>query len=102
MAVALPLLFRRFECASAAELADARFQFFVDHVLSGLTEGGTMIYVKSYLDFVRLRNHLRRTDTSFTQICEYTSDAKVRDLQGNTSVFDSATSAAVRGGILNR
>lgn len=36
-----------------------------------------MIYVKSYLDFVRLRNHLRRTDTSFTQICEYTSDAKV-------------------------
>ncbi|CAN7994834.1 unnamed protein product [Ixodes hexagonus] len=78
--VALPQLFRRFHCQRAAELADARFNTFVERVLPQLLEapgGGVMVYVRSYLDFVRLRNHLRRQEASFTQTCEYTTDAKV-------------------------
>uniref|UniRef100_A0A131Y3P4 U3 small nucleolar RNA-associated protein 25 homolog n=1 Tax=Ixodes ricinus TaxID=34613 RepID=A0A131Y3P4_IXORI len=78
--VALPQVFRRFQCPRASELADTRFAAFVERVLPQLLEapgGGVMVYVRSYLDFVRLRNHLRRTEASFTQTCEYTPDAKV-------------------------
>ncbi|CAN7994301.1 unnamed protein product, partial [Ixodes pacificus] len=78
--VALPQVFRRFQCPQVSELADTRFAAFVERVLPQLLEapgGGVMVYVRSYLDFVRLRNHLRRTEASFTQTCEYTPDAKV-------------------------
>lgn len=78
--MALPQVFRRFQCPRASELADTRFAAFVERVLPQLLEapgGGVMVYVRSYLDFVRLRNHLRRTEASFTQTCEYTPDAKV-------------------------
>ncbi len=31
---------------------------------------GTMIFVPSYFDFVRIRNYFRKQDIEFAQICE--------------------------------
>ncbi|XP_064489591.1 U3 small nucleolar RNA-associated protein 25 homolog [Ornithodoros turicata] len=83
VAVVLPQLYRRFECGSSVDAPDARFQFFVEKVLPQLTAGDAegshhvLVYVKTYFDFVRLRNHLRREGHSFTQTCEYTTNEKV-------------------------
>ncbi|XP_077529873.1 U3 small nucleolar RNA-associated protein 25 homolog [Haemaphysalis longicornis] len=83
--VSLAQVFQRFDVASVAEVAEARFRFFTEKVLPPLLrEGsqGSMVYVRSYFDFVRLRNHLRSLDASFCQICEYTTDAKVSRARG--------------------
>ncbi|KAL1425657.1 hypothetical protein MTO96_019078 [Rhipicephalus appendiculatus] len=83
--VSLAQVFQRFETASAADVPEARFRFFTEKVLPPLLREGSqgcMVYVRSYFDFVRLRNHLRSLDASFCQICEYTSDAKVSRARG--------------------
>ncbi|XP_077494109.1 U3 small nucleolar RNA-associated protein 25 homolog [Amblyomma americanum] len=83
--VALTQVFQRFDAASATDVPEARFRFFVEKVLPPLLREGSrgcMVYVRSYFDFVRLRNHLRSLDTSFCQICEYTPDAKVARARG--------------------
>lgn len=83
--MSLAQVFQRFDVASVAEVAEARFRFFTEKVLPPLLrEGsqGSMVYVRSYFDFVRLRNHLRSLDASFCQICEYTTDAKVSRARG--------------------
>ncbi|KAH7933789.1 hypothetical protein HPB49_017364 [Dermacentor silvarum] len=83
--VSLAQVFQRFEAASAADVPEARFRFFTEKVLPPLLREGSqgcMVYVRSYFDFVRLRNHLRSLDASFCQICEYTSDAKVSRARG--------------------
>uniref|UniRef100_A0A182W238 Digestive organ expansion factor-like protein n=1 Tax=Anopheles minimus TaxID=112268 RepID=A0A182W238_9DIPT len=36
-----------------------------------------LIYNPSYIDFVRLRNYFKKEELSFTQICEYTTDAEI-------------------------
>ena len=51
--------------------------------LSDSSKAQTIIFIPSYFDFVRIRNHLRKEDVSSVQICEYSSTAKVaraRDL----------------------
>ncbi|KAH6923589.1 hypothetical protein HPB50_003215 [Hyalomma asiaticum] len=83
--VSLAQMFQRFEAASAADVPEARFHFFTEKVLPPLLREGSqgcMVYVRSYFDYVRLRNHLRSLDASFCQICEYTSDAKVARARG--------------------
>lgn len=83
--MSLAQVFQRFDVTSVAEVAEARFRFFTEKVLPPLLrEGsqGSMVYVRSYFDFVRLRNHLRSLDASFCQICEYTTDAKVSRARG--------------------
>lgn len=61
--------FSRFEAASAAADPDARFAYFTSAVIPALTKrgsrngggrdigGGTLIFIPSYLDFVRVRNY---------------------------------------------
>ncbi|KAF2973539.1 hypothetical protein GQX73_g173 [Xylaria multiplex] len=81
--------FSRFEAPSIADEPDARFTYFTSAIIpsllklagrkgsnSGADAGGTLIFIPSYLDFVRVRNYFSTSDTveslSFCAISEYT------------------------------
>ncbi|XP_046658688.1 U3 small nucleolar RNA-associated protein 25 homolog [Homalodisca vitripennis] len=76
----LPQVFNRIECSSAVSSIDARFDHFINKVLPQYKESvmsHTVIYVPSYFDYVRIRNHFKKETVSFVQICEYSKDAKI-------------------------
>ncbi|XP_008397930.1 U3 small nucleolar RNA-associated protein 25 homolog [Poecilia reticulata] len=59
---------------------DARFQFFIDKVLPQYRDSvmsHTLIYIPSYFDYIRLRNHMKKEEISFTSVCEYSSKSEV-------------------------
>lgn len=77
--VQLPHIFQMFPSDSFMD-QDARFQFFIEKVLPQYKDSvmsRTMIYVPSYFDYVRLRNHMKKADMSFTSTCEYSSKSEV-------------------------
>ncbi|KAM8833307.1 U3 small nucleolar RNA-associated protein 25 homolog [Synchiropus picturatus] len=77
--VQLPHVFQMFPCDSFVD-HDARFQFFVNKVLPQYQDSvmsHTLVYVPSYFDYVRLRNHLKKQGSSFTCLCEYSSKSEV-------------------------
>ena len=73
--------FLRFEAKSPAADSDARFGYFIATMLSQITRDnnnkGILIFVPTYADFVRLRNHLENASetsaVSFGSISEYDS-----------------------------
>lgn len=57
-----------------------RFDFFIDKVLPQYRDSvmaHTLIYVPSYFDYVRLRNHMKKEELNFVSICEYSSKSEV-------------------------
>uniref|UniRef100_H3CU36 U3 small nucleolar RNA-associated protein 25 homolog n=1 Tax=Tetraodon nigroviridis TaxID=99883 RepID=H3CU36_TETNG len=77
--VQLPHVFQMFSADSFMD-HDARFQFFLDRVLPQYRDSAmshTLIYIPSYFDYVRLRNHMKREEISFASICEYSSRSEV-------------------------
>ncbi|KAI1336755.1 putative nucleolus protein required for cell viability [Xylariaceae sp. FL0016] len=85
--------FSRFECASITAEPDARFAYFTSSIIPGLLKrakdsAGTLIFVPSYLDFVRVRNYFATNDAvaalSFGAISEY---ADVREASRARSHF---------------
>ncbi|KAI1271703.1 DUF1253-domain-containing protein [Xylaria sp. FL0933] len=98
--------FSRFEAPSIAEEPDARFAYFTSAVIPYLLKlagrksskgsgadggsggGGTLIFIPSYLDFVRVRNYFSTSDTveslSFGAVSEY---ADVREASRARSHF---------------
>jgi U3 small nucleolar RNA-associated protein 25 len=84
--------FMRLNSLNPTSDGDVRFQYFTSSVLPTLLkskqEKGTLIFVSSYLDFVRLSNHFSTSTTtaslSFGAISEYTS---VRDVARARSHF---------------
>ncbi|XP_048486057.1 U3 small nucleolar RNA-associated protein 25 homolog [Plutella xylostella] len=76
----VPQVFHRFNASSPLDAVEARFQYFVKSVLPAARDalmGHTLLYVPSYFDYVRLRNHFKKEDVSFVQICEYSKDGKI-------------------------
>uniref|UniRef100_A0A1B6LTA9 U3 small nucleolar RNA-associated protein 25 homolog n=2 Tax=Graphocephala atropunctata TaxID=36148 RepID=A0A1B6LTA9_9HEMI len=76
----LPQVFNRIECNSAASSIDARFEHFIGKVMPQYKESvmsHTVVFVPSYFDYVRIRNHFKKETISFVQICEYSKDGKV-------------------------
>ncbi|KAK4241334.1 hypothetical protein C8A03DRAFT_30551 [Achaetomium macrosporum] len=73
--------FSRFEATLIAADPDARFAYFTKAIVPMLTKhkardaGGTLIFIPSYLDFVRVRNYFANNaavaNVSFGTICEY-------------------------------
>jgi U3 small nucleolar RNA-associated protein 25 len=85
--------FSRLESPSFATDPDARFAYFSTAIIPSLTRRtkdstGTVIFIPSYLDFVRVRNYFSTSPTtsslSFGSISEYTS---VRDVARARSHF---------------
>ncbi|KAM8737264.1 U3 small nucleolar RNA-associated protein 25 homolog [Acanthopagrus schlegelii] len=77
--VQLPHVFQMFPSDSFMD-HDARFQFFLDKVLPQYRDSimsHTLIYIPSYFDYVRLRNHMKKEEINFASICEYSSKSEV-------------------------
>ncbi|KAI5923158.1 hypothetical protein F4810DRAFT_670589 [Camillea tinctor] len=79
--------FSRFEAASVAAEPDARFAYFTGAVVPALTKrasssslAGTLVFVPSYLDFVRVRNYFASSpavaNVTFGAISEYADVAE--------------------------
>uniref|UniRef100_A0A182QNH6 U3 small nucleolar RNA-associated protein 25 homolog n=1 Tax=Anopheles farauti TaxID=69004 RepID=A0A182QNH6_9DIPT len=78
--VRVPQNFQRIETRSLDGAGNARFTHFVNVVLPqarSVAMSRCLIYIPSYFDYVRLRNYFKQEEMSFTQICEYTTDAKM-------------------------
>lgn len=68
-------VFKRLEVPSIVALSDTRFTYFQETFLPQLkaADGGTLIFIPSYFDFVRLRNWLKvEMPDKFVSCCEYT------------------------------
>jgi U3 small nucleolar RNA-associated protein 25 len=78
--------FVRFESPSHLTDPDSRFKYFNSSVLPSISrlprppEGGlgVLVFIPSYLDFVRVRNSLVDSDMSYASISEYTDLTDVR------------------------
>ena len=88
--------FSRLESPSFATDPDARFTYFTTAIVPGLARrskdtAGTLIFIPSYLDFVRVRNYFSTSPAtsglSFGSISEYT---EVRDVARARSHFFSS------------
>jgi U3 small nucleolar RNA-associated protein 25 len=86
---AIKQTFSRFESPSHTTDPDARFKYFNTAVLPQITRLpkpapgsvgglGVLLFIPSYLDFVRLRNSLVDSDFSYGAISEYTDATDVR------------------------
>ncbi|XP_023245197.1 digestive organ expansion factor homolog [Copidosoma floridanum] len=78
--VQIPQVFNRFNAKDHLTAIEARFDFFTKKILPQYRDSimnHTLIFVPSYLDYVKLRNYFRKEEMSFVQICEYTKEAKI-------------------------
>lgn len=76
----LPQVFQIFSAANCTQLPNARFQFFCSKILPQFKDAvmsHALIFIPSYFDYVRVRNHFKKEELRFVQICEYSKDAKV-------------------------
>jgi U3 small nucleolar RNA-associated protein 25 len=69
----LPQVFSRLCCPSFPQLPDAQLHHFTAQVLPGYQGDlmkGTLIFIPSYFDFVRVRNSMKKMELSFAAISE--------------------------------
>lgn len=76
-------IYQRFDSPSPSSDPDARFQFFTNVALPSLEKNtsysdGILIYVPSYYDYLRVKNHMKSlTKITFASLDEYSSQSKV-------------------------
>ncbi|KAL8619667.1 hypothetical protein ACOMHN_019722 [Nucella lapillus] len=79
--VQLPQMFHRIDSGNPADIAEARFQFFLNEVLPQHKEKDmkrTLIFIPDYFDFVRIRNYFKKEAISFAHINEYATSKGIR------------------------
>ncbi|XP_067681153.1 U3 small nucleolar RNA-associated protein 25 homolog isoform X2 [Haliotis asinina] len=72
-----PQTFQRISCMSFTQLADTRFDFFIKKLVPHHRDpvmNRTLVYIPSYFDFVRIRNHFRKEGVNFVHMSEYATD----------------------------
>lgn len=80
VATQLQQVFHRMKVDSFISDADERFKFFTTKILPRYKDAllkGTVIFIPSYFDYVRVRNYFRREGLNFCQVCEYSSSSEV-------------------------
>ncbi|KAK1394264.1 U3 small nucleolar RNA-associated protein 25 [Heracleum sosnowskyi] len=73
-------IYQRFDAESIEDVDDARLAYFSKKVFPKIKDsiqGGTMIFISSYFEFVRLRNFLKSQDASFCLLGEYTKQSDI-------------------------
>eukprot|EP00271_Cylindrocystis_brebissonii_P008120 TRINITY_DN22147_c0_g1_i1.p1 TRINITY_DN22147_c0_g1~~TRINITY_DN22147_c0_g1_i1.p1 ORF type:complete len:1006 (+),score=304.02 TRINITY_DN22147_c0_g1_i1:100-3117(+) len=80
-------LYERLECSTLEEAENARFDYVTKTVLPRIKDSlqsGVLLFVRSYFEFVRLRNHLKAEGFSFALLGEY---SKASDISRARSWF---------------
>ncbi|VYS46404.1 unnamed protein product [Arabidopsis thaliana] len=80
--VLLPVrqIYERFDAASITQVDDARLEYFTKKIFPKIkdsVQGGVMIFIHSYFEFVRLRNFLNTQNTSFCLLGDYAKNADI-------------------------
>lgn len=73
-------IYERFDVDSITDADDARFEYFVKKVFPKIkdsVQGGVMLFISSYFEFVRIRNFLKSQDASFCLLGEYTEQSDI-------------------------
>lgn len=73
-------VFQRVPCDSLASQDDSRFDYFVGTVLPQVLRSKqthTAIFIPSYFDYVRIRNHLMKNRASVVNVHEYSRGSEV-------------------------
>ncbi|KAI9168766.1 hypothetical protein LWI28_001628 [Acer negundo] len=73
-------IYERFNADSIANVDDARFEYFTKKVFPKIKDsiqGGIMLFISSYLEFVRIRNFLKSQSASFCLLGDYTESSDV-------------------------
>jgi len=88
-------IYERFDVGSPVDVDDARLEYFAKKVFPKIKDsiqGGIMLFISSYFEFVRVRNFLKSQDASFCLLGEYTkqtdiSRARVWFFQGKRKIM---------------
>uniref|UniRef100_A0ACD5U5U9 Uncharacterized protein n=2 Tax=Avena sativa TaxID=4498 RepID=A0ACD5U5U9_AVESA len=73
-------VYERFDASSVGESDDARFDYFCTRVypkIQASDEGGVLLFVSSYYEYIRMSNFLKSQDASFCRIGEATSQPDI-------------------------
>ncbi|KAF5179975.1 U3 small nucleolar rna-associated protein [Thalictrum thalictroides] len=73
-------IYQRFDSISLTDADDDRLDYFAKKVfpkIKDFVQGGTMIFISSYFEFVRIRNFLKSQNSSFCLLGEYTKQSDI-------------------------
>ncbi|KAA8535738.1 hypothetical protein F0562_030760 [Nyssa sinensis] len=73
-------IYERFDSESIVDADDARLEYFAKKVFPKIKDsiqGGIMLFINSYFEFVRVRNFLKSQDASFCLLGEYTKQSDI-------------------------
>ncbi|EEF42005.1 conserved hypothetical protein [Ricinus communis] len=73
-------IYERFDVNSIADADGARHEYFAKKVFPKIkdsTQGGIMLFVSSYFEYVKLRNYLKSQNASFCALADYTKPSDI-------------------------
>lgn len=73
-------IYERFDVDSIVDADGARFEYFVNKIFPRIkdsVQGGVMLFISSYFEFVRIRNFLKSQEASFCLLGEYTEQSDI-------------------------
>jgi len=76
----VPLVWHRVDVSSLKESVEGRMKYFTEKVMPRFKGDGmdhTLVFVPSYFDFVKIRNWFKSSDLDFSEISEYSKDARI-------------------------